>query len=319
MDLTEAFKEKGTEVFYVYRLAYNIVRPEGTLKVPAMYQPNIVNNETPKPTSWALGLNHFPFLDGEYTDTFIGHFVDRFADREIGYDSLAKFERALGRKLNLRATIWEQRFRTTMRDMPLDDVDVVTSSENEATSSDTSESESSKTSTRTGSESTTDDSGSTVNRNTTVGEKSSEDTSSTESARDATSRFPSTMVGGDSRFLSEAVDRNSNQSGQASTERDSTEVGSETVSGTGSSERDSNESTTEGGSDSSSASSTTSGSSSTSEKGRRQSVAALVEEQRAALVNVIEEILDELEPLFLGHFNTWYTNGIHPYDLGASS
>lgn len=266
MNLKEALAAKNTTIFNRYRFAYNITLPEGTLRVPDYYGPFATNNGSPKPSDWLLGLDKFPLLNGLYTETFVMHFIDRFEGREIGAD-LPEFERYLRRWMNLNYPYFDRLYRTTLADLPLDEIDVTNESSESSDSNSSSSNDTTKNATR-------------VNT-----ETGSDTTGGTENSRDAQSRFPSTMVGGDSRYLSEATDRAANTSMNSSNERDANETANET---TGETSNESESSTSE---------------SSSRERGRRRSLASLVEEQRSALMNVDAQILDAMEPLFLGYFN----------------
>lgn len=292
MTLKEALNLGGAVYQVVQSPAVTIGYDKGTISLPATdrgslkYEPYsgyTVDTED-RPLNWALYIDRMPLFANAYRPVLMGHFLDRFLNRRLAYDTVDEWMLAFRRWSNLNMPYFNQRYLSAGVPMPLDTVEALTAYNSQTDSNDKSNEDT------TGNR----DENTTGTRN----ETSTATTSQVDRSRDVGSEFPDEILAGNKAYASNATDTN----GSVNQNNNGSNTGNE--SGTSASNESGNKKAT-GESHETKADST-------KETGRRATMAALLMEQREALLNVDMEVLDSAEKLFLGLFDQ---DEYEPHDI----
>lgn len=217
MTLREALLMGGAVPEVVEGQQITIGYDKGTIVVPAMirsalkYEPWVGYPDAepePRPLNWAMYLDKLPLFAPGYRPVLLGHFLDRFLDRRLAYDTPDDWMIALRRWANLNLPYFNQRYLSAGVPMPLDTVDALLQTNS------TSESNSS------------DEENTTGSRN----ESDSSNLTQTDRSRAVGSDFPQSMIAGSKDYATDATDSNANTTQNTGGTRESDETGNKTSS-----------------------------------------------------------------------------------------
>lgn len=264
MTLEDALRLSGYTIDTYESSGRAITTASGTIAVPPMILSRLTWRHADAPSlGSAFYLDKLPAFHTDYAPVQLSLILDRFRSRRLGYDTPDEFGLAVRRWGALHLGAMSTLTRRYLSTATDLPLDTVNLTLHTESSG---ESTAEGTSTGTASDNVT----------------SSDTTNSTTKGRDAQSEFPQGMLAGNTDYASGAVDS----------------VGSGNVAGTGSTEADREQSTED------TRNTTENGEETRTEQGRSgRTVMELLAEQRAAFLNVDEELLDGMESLFLGVFD----------------
>lgn len=202
MRLEDALRFNGYTIEPLEIAASSITLSTGVLEVPAMLGSQLIWRRDGSPTPIeSLYLTTLPIFAAEYQPVVLSQILDRFRTRRIGYSMLDQFALAVRRWGNLNLgpqSIINQRYLSSLVDLPLNTIDLAVDATDNTTTSDTG----------------------------TVGQTGhiSDTSGTTDKGRQVGSMFPQTIVGSSVDYADDAEDHANQVDATGSSDSNSTQT-----------------------------------------------------------------------------------------------